>query len=205
MPTVGRTTTTGNTIYQDNIGSNNQYALKVTMPESGLIKTLHVYVSGSGATISGQLVLWNSAGAVVGQSGAITFSAGTTGVNHQAWQVADLTTPYQAANAEVLYIGFWRDQTKHALFSYISSGGVIVPSTGSTQANVASPSTLAIGSTMTGQLSAYADYVKGGLGLASGGTFNKYALKRWNSTAGAWQRHPLKRWNATSSQWEWFA
>ena len=205
MPTVGRTTTTGNTNWNQNTGSCNQEALKVTMPEAGLIQTLHVYFSGNGATLTGQLVLWNSSGAIVAQTGNITISSGTTGINGQAWQVANLITPYMASSGQVLYIGFWRDPAATANYSWINSGGIISPAPGSGQANVASPGTLAIGSTSTGQLSAYADYVKGGLGFASAGVFHKYALKRWNNTALSWQRHPLKRYNGTSSTWEWFA
>ena len=201
MPTVGRTDTTTNDTWQSNTGSNNQYGYKVTMPESGLIQTLHVYVSGNGATLSGQLVLWNSSGAVVGSTGSMTISSGGTGVNGQAWQSGNLTTPYQAANGEVLYIGFWRAAASTANFSYDAGVGSFSPSTGSVQANVSSPSTLAVGSVTTGSLSAYADYVRGGLPRWNGSSWLKHPVKRWNGTSWLW--HPVKRWNG--SAWIWHA
>src|SRR5689334_16121981 len=109
MPSVGRSTTSGNNLSRSNTGSNNQVGMKITMPEAGLIKTLHVYVAGNGGTITVRLVLWNSSRAVITDTGDITFSAaGGTGVNQQSFQSADLLTPYQAANGEVLFIGFWR-------------------------------------------------------------------------------------------------
>lgn len=202
MPTVGRTTTTGNTNSQSNTGSNNQYGTQITMPETGLIKTLHVYVSGNGGTITGALVLWDyPSGNVLAQTASITFSSGSTAVNGQAWQVADLITPYLATSGKNMYIGFWRNSSQTANFSYINSSGVIRPQTNVAHANVASVSALSVADGTTGTMSAYADYVKGGLGFYTGTVWNKYALNRWNGTA--WQRHPLKRWSG--STWEWYA
>lgn len=201
MPTVGRTTTTGNNQWNSNTGSNNQIGSKFTMPETGLIQALHVYVSGNGGTITGQLVLWDSSGNILGQTGNITFSSGTTGINGQAMQSASLLTSVHVASGAIIYIGFWRASASTANYSWINSGGIIAPNPGGTQANVASPGALAIGSTATGQLTAWADYVKGGLGYYNGTAWNKYALKRWNGSA--WQRHPLKKWSGTA--WEWFA
>lgn len=205
MPTVGRTTTSGNNLTRQNVGSNNQYGFRVTMPAAGLITTLHVLVAGDGAAITGKLVLWNSSGAVVGQSANVTFPAGSITVNDQTVVAAALVTPYVAAASEVLYIGFWRPAANTADFSYISSGGTFSPLTTSTQTNVSSPSTLAIASTTTGQMTAYADYVQGGLDYASGGSFSKYAMKRYDSGSSTWKRHPLKRWNSSNSTWEWLA
>lgn len=206
MPSIGRQTTSGNNLSRSNTGSNNQVGMKITMTEPGLIQRLHVYVAGNGGTITGRLVLWNSSRAVVADTGDITFSAaGGTGVNQQAFQAADLTTPYAAASGEVLYIGFWRTPAQTANYSYINSGGEVHPDPQGSTANVpTAPGTLAAGS-VTAQLSAYADYVTGGLGMASGGSFHKYAMKRYDSGSGTWKRHPLKRWNASNSTWEWFA
>ena len=201
MPTVGRTSTSGFTNWNSNTGSNNQVASKLTMPETGLIKTLHVYVSGNGSTITGQLVLWDSAGHILGQTGNITFSSGGTGLGGQALQSADLLTPVVVSSGATIYIGFWRASASTANYSWVNSGGIISPDPGGTQADVASPGNLAIGSTATGQLTAYADYVKGGLAYYTGSAWNKYALKRYNGTA--FQRHPLKRWSG--STWEWYA
>lgn len=201
MPTVGRTVTTGNNQWNQNTGSQNQIGSQFSMPETGLIQTLHVYVSGNGGTITGQLVLWDSSGNILGQTGNITFSSGSTGINGQALQSADLLTPVVVSSGATIYIGFWRASASTANYSWINSGGIISPNPSASTANVASPGTLAIGSTGTGQLTAYADYVKGGLGYYSGTAWVKHPLNRWNGSA--WQRHPLKKWSGTA--WEWFA
>lgn len=200
MPTVGRSAT-DNTNFNTNQGSQNQIGSKFTMPETGLIKTLHVFVAGTGGTITGQLVLWNSSGAILGQTGNITFASGSSSLNGQSFQVADLQTPVLVSSGSVIYIGFWRNPSSSASYSWKNSGGIISPSPSAGTANVASPGTLAIGSTATGQLSAYADYVKGGLGYSNGSSFTKYALKYW--TGSAFNRYALKRWSG--STWEWFA
>lgn len=208
MPTVGRATIAGNNLSRSNTGSDNQIGMKITMPEAGSIKTLHVYVAGNGSTITGQLVLWNASRAIVAQTGNITFSdsAGSpkTNVNQQAWQVADLLTPYNAASGEVLFIGFWRNSAQTANYSYVNSGGEVHPDPQGSTGNVSSPTTLASAS-VTAQLSAYADYIKGGLAYASGGAFSKYALKRYDGASATWKRHPLMRYNGASAQWEWYA
>lgn len=204
MPTVGRTTTSGNNNWVQNTGSMNQQAMRITMPEAGIITTLHVYVSGSGSTITGQLCLWNSSGTLVAQTGNITFSSGSTGINGQATQSHALSSNYLASSGQVLYIGWWRSSSQTANFSYINSGGTIRPQVLSGVSNVSSPTTLTVSTGTTGQLTAWADYTPaGGLGLAASGSFVKHPLNRWSGSA--WQRHPLKRWNSSTGSWEWLA
>lgn len=209
MPTAGRNNTSDNNQWNENTGSNNQIGSLFVMPATGLITTLHVYVSGVGSTVRGRLALWDSSGNVLGQTGDITLANGGTGINGQAWASGDLLTPQVVSNGASIYIGFWRLASGTVAYSWANSGGgfggVIRPAPSGSVGNVSGVTNLSIGTGTTGQLSAYADYVQGGLGWASGGSFSKYALKRWNATASAWQRHALKRWNATSGQWEWLA
>lgn len=193
--TCGRTTTTGNNTVQQNTGSNNQYGFKITMPEAGQIQRLNVYCSGQGSSYTGKLVLWNSSGAVVA-SGDVTFPTGSVSVNAQSFLQLTLTSPYNAASGEVLYVGFWRPSAQSGIFSYVSSGGVISPGVGSGQSNVGSPSTLAIASTTTGQMSAYVEYVKGGIRVYNGSAQKRRPVKVYNGTA--WKWRPVKVYNGTS-------
>lgn len=205
MPNAGRTTTTGNTTSVTNSGTNNQYGFAISMPASGLVTFLNVYMAGSGGTCRTVLCLWNSSGVLLAQTAQFTANAGSGGVNGQAWQRAALVTPVSIA-AGTYYVGFWRNGADAAEWSYASGGGTIHPQAPSGGvANVGSPGNLSFANSTSGQMSAYLEYVQGGLGLASGGTFHKYALKRWNVGASAFQRHPLKRWNATAGAWQWLA
>jgi hypothetical protein len=209
MPNAGRTITTGNNVWVQNQGSNNEYGSLITMTETGLITFLDVYMACSGSTMDGVLCLWNSSGVLVGQSATFTVPAGSGGVNGQSWQRQALVTPYLAV-AGTYYVGFWRQTSKTAEWSYKSGTGTIHPSAPSGGvSNVGSPGNLNLGSSTTGQMSAYVEYVVGGLDFASGGTFHKYAMKRYDSGSSTWKRHPLKRWNASanggSGAWEWLA
>ena len=205
MPNAGRTTTSGNTTVVQNSGSNNQYGFAITMPATGLVQWLDVYMAGSGGTCRTILCLWNSSGTLLAQTAQFTASAGSGGVNGQAFQRAALTSPL-VINAGTYYVGFWRNGADGAEWSYDAGTGIIRPQApGAGVANVGSPGNLNQASFTSGSMSAYLEYVQGGLGMATGGVYHKYALKRWNNGAGAWQRHPLKRWNATTSAWEWLA
>jgi hypothetical protein len=201
--TCGRTVTTGNTNVQQNQGSNNQYGFKITMTEAGQIQRLNVYCSGQASSYTGKLVLWKSDGTVL-RSEDVTFPTGSVAVNSQSWLQVTLTTPYNAASGEVLYVGFWRPSASSAIFSYINSGGVISPGVGSGQANVASPGTLATGSTTTGQMSAYVEYVKGGIKIYSSGSaaYKRRPVKVYSTSAVAWKWRPLKVYDLASTSWK---
>jgi hypothetical protein len=205
MPTAGRTTTTGNDTWISNTGSNNQYGCAITMSESGLIQYLDVYMAGGGGSITAVLCLWDSSGNLLAQSASFSAGAGSGGVNGQAFQRQALLTPYAAA-AGTYYVGFWRNGAQTAEWSYDAGSGTIHPQAPSGGiSNVGSPGNLSFANSTTGQMSAYVEYVKGGLALASGGSFSKYGLKRYDSGSSTWKRHPLKRWNAGGGVWEWFA
>jgi hypothetical protein len=206
MPNAGRTTTSGNNFWVQNTGTNNQYGFAFTMPENGLIQYLDVYMACSGSTMNAVLCLWGPSGILLAQTAVISVGAGAGGVNGQAFQRAALITPYLAAATGLYHVGFWRETGKTAEWSYVSGGGSIYPQApGGGIANVGSPGNLNGTTTTSGQMSAYVEYVKGGLAIASGGSFSKYALKRFDSGSGTWKRHLLKRWNAGNSTWEWFA
>jgi hypothetical protein len=209
MPNAGRTTTSGNDTSVINTGSNNQYGYAISMPVTGLVQYLDVYMAGSGGTCRTVLCLWNSSGTLLAQTAQFTASAGSGGVNGQSMHRAAVITPI-VISAGTYYVGFWRNGSDSAEWSYNAGSGTIHPSAPSGGvSNAGSPSNLNTGSTTTGQMSAFLEYVQGGLGLASGGSFHKYAMKRYNSGASAWQRHPLKRWNASANgglgAWEWLA
>ena len=205
MPNAGRTVTTGNDTWVNNLGTNNQYGYAISMPATGLVQFLDVFMAGSGGTCRTVLCLWNSSGTLLAQSSQFTAAAGSGGINGQAWQRMSLISSV-SITAGTYYVGFWRNGADSAEWSYASGSGTIHPQApGGGIANVASPGNLSLANSTVGAMSAYLEYVQGGLGMATGGTFHKYALKRYNASASAFQRHPLKRWNATSSQWEWFA
>lgn len=205
MPNAGRTTTSGNNTVVQNTGSNNQYGHAITMPETGLIQFLDVYMAGTGGSITTVLCLWDSSGVLLAQSASFSAGAGSGAVNGQAFQRQALTSPY-LASAGTYYVGFWRNSAQTAEWSYINSGGTIHPQApGGGVANVGSPGNLSFANSTTGQMSAYVEYVVGGLALATTGVFHKYGLKRWDNGASQWKRHPLKRWNNGNSTWEWFA
>lgn len=198
MATAGRTVTTGNNFWQQNTGSDNQQGMLFTMPENGLITGASVYVSGNGGTITGQLCLWDASGNLLAQTGNITFSSGSTGINAQAWQTANFSTAYLATGGTNYIVGFWRASASTANFSWENSGGTIYPQVNSGVAKVAAPSALHVASHSTGQLSAYVTYTPGTTYAYDGATEQLSTAQAYDGAA--WQTATAYAWDGTTWQ-----
>lgn len=197
---LGLSTTPASGVVWNDFGSGQQYwSGPYTMPSGGGIVTdIYVYIGGDGVSFSGNLCIWGSS-ALLWASGSVTFpSNGRTGGGQQ-WLHASV--PNLFVPAGTVNLGVWAggnivmtQEASGTMFRSSSSVG-------------GSPTNLPGGPVSAAQaLGAYIVYgPAGGLGMATGGVYHKYALKRWNNGASAWQRHPLKRWNATTSAWEWLA
>jgi hypothetical protein len=158
MTNAGRTTTSGNDTWVVNQGSNNQYGYRISMPETGIVTFLDVYMAGSGGTCRTRLCLWDSSGNLLAQSNQFTAGAGSGGVNGQSFRRQAVITPV-LITAGNYYVGFWRNGSDSAEWSYNAGSGTIHPSAPSGGvSNVGSPGSLSLGSTTTGQMSAYLEY-----------------------------------------------
>lgn len=201
---AGRNTITGNTTSQANQGSNNQYGSQFTMPQIGTIQYLNVYCGGfnGNSTITNiVLCLWDGSGNLLGQTATIAAPAYPNSVNGQAWQRAALLTPYLASASQVLYVGLWRDPSHWAVYSYKNSGGTIHPGVSSGTATVSTPGNLAIGTSTTGQMSAYVEYVTGGVKFQHlDGTYTKHPVKTQNVDS-SWNWHPVRQQQIDGSWW----
>ncbi len=158
----GRTTTSGNNFWVSNQGSNNQYGFLVQNVPAGVISALDVYMAGNGGTCRTILCLWDSSGNLLAQSAQFTAAAGSGGVNGQALQRATLTTPYRASTTADYYVGFWRNGSDGAEWSYQSGSGTIHPQAPSGGiSNVGSPGALNLSNSTTGQMTAYLEWDPG--------------------------------------------
>jgi hypothetical protein len=168
MATFGRSVTTGNNQFYQNLGSNNQVATLFTAPEDGLITDLAAYCSGDGASADCVLCLWSSSGALLASTDHITAPSGSRSINGQGWVTGPLTTPYSMTGGTSYYIGFWRKPSDSFVYSSkTGSGTTHKQGVGTT---VSSATTLG---TYTGdgseQIGAYATYSVGGAYVKQGG------------------------------------
>src|SRR6185312_14585365 len=124
MPNAGRTTTSGNTTVVQNSGSNNQYGYAISMPATGLVQFLDVYMAGSGGTCRTRLCLWNSSGTLLASTAQFTAGAGSGGVNGQSFQRRALSSSV-VISPGTYYVGFWRNGSDTAEWSYNSGSGTI--------------------------------------------------------------------------------
>ncbi len=166
----GRTATAGNDTWASNVGTNNQYGCIVTGVPAGVIAALDVFMAGSsGGTCRTILCLWDyPSGNLLAQTAQFTAAAGGGGVNGQAWQRAVLTSPIVVGGGSY-FVGFWRNGADAAEFSYNSGSGTIHPQApGGGVTNVGSPGALNLGSTTTGQMSAYLEWQASGVYVYNG-------------------------------------
>jgi IPT/TIG domain-containing protein len=108
MATVGNTGTPNQTFAFYGFNGSNLLAIKITMPQSGLITAVTCYMAGHGQTINPRMCVWNASGTLVAESNALTVGAGSGSTGGQSFHTGTLTSSYVAHSGEVLYIGFWR-------------------------------------------------------------------------------------------------
>jgi len=161
VATFGRTVTTGNDHFYQNLGSNNQVGTLFTSPEDGLITDLSVYCSGDGATADAILCLWDSSRNLLATTDHITAPSGSRSVNGQGFIAGPLITPYSMTGGTVYIIGFWRSPGDSFLYS--TDTGVGTTKKQGVGIDISAPGTLG---TYVGdgseQLSAFATYSVGG-------------------------------------------
>lgn len=197
---LGLSTTPASGVVWNDFGSGQQYwSGPYTMPSGGGIVTdIYVYIGGDGVSFSGNLCIWGSS-ALLWASGSVTFPSNPRTNGGQQWLHASVPNLFVPAGS--VNLGVW------------AGGNIVMTQEASgtmfrSPASVGGSPTALPGSPVSAAqaLGAYIVYgPAGGVGWASGGTYHKYGLKRWNNSASAWRRHPLKRWNATTSAWEWIA
>ena len=164
------------------------------------VTKLWAYFGGTSGTVAGcKLAIWGTGGTLIYASQ--TFTA----AHSRQWQSIVPSTVVLLNPSSAIFVGWWAPVGSNMEWG--------VRSTGSWQGrkNVTPVGTMAgatinDGAFVAGEAGGYLEYVPaGGLGLASGGTFAKYAMKRYNVTDTAWHWHPLKRYNGATAQWEWLA
>jgi hypothetical protein len=171
MPTVGNTATPAGSWKWTGWNSENNVAQSFTMPETGFITSVSVYVAGHDAGVSIQVGIWNAAGTLLASAPAQTAAIGTHVTGGQAWYTGILSTVVLVTAGDPIYIGWWADPAtvgaREREWSYSFTG----TSATSTTAN----------STAIGNLGATTSYA--GQGLGAYGTYNLPAYVR---RAGAW-------------------
>lgn len=173
------------------INYENQIASDlITMPESGVIQRVGVYVGGRGGAISGYVCVWDASGNLIRQV-AVTFPAGSDATGGQSWTEVAID-PITAQAGFQYRVGWWRDPSGSAVWSYGGSGSHwhLTATSGPTS----------FGGTQDsgGRIGAYLVYTAGsGVKRWDGSRWVKHPVKRWDGTA--WRWHPVKRWDG--SKW----
>lgn len=168
------------------------------------VTKLWAYFGGTSGTVGGcKLCIWKTDGTLLYASQ--TFTA----PNGRQWASVVPNTLVLLDPSTSIYVGFWTPSGASIEWGIRSSGkwqGKQNQSSVSSMSGATEP-----GSPYTqGEAGGYLEYgPAGGLSFASGGSFAKYALKRYNTNAAigatAFLRHPLKRYDNASSSWKWFA
>lgn len=109
MATIGNTATPSGSFNDYLGGLANTMAIQVTMPTAGVITNVTAYVGGHGAAITGRVVIWDSSGNVLAQSGDLTFPQGSGGIGGQGWVTGTVggANGYSATTNQVLRLGWW--------------------------------------------------------------------------------------------------
>ena len=207
--TLGKTTTptTGTHGYIFD-GTHSQVFMPFTTTKDGLYKSVTFWAAGA-STLKLHGAIWVSPSddAVAFGPGVNTSGGAASGVGATQWYTDTFATPVFIAAGTTIFIGWQRDAASGTIY-WAYNGSDHSPNAqwftghGATGQNI----TGATFQSPAGAVAAYATYdLAGGLGLASGGSFTKFALKRYDSASSTWKRHPLKRWNSTTSAWEWLA
>ena len=141
MATIGYTTTPSAVYGSYQLNTNNTLVAKVTMPQAGRITSITCYVAahvGSGNTTA-RFCVWDSSGNLLAQSGDITLTPGNGLRGGQSYHTANLTTPYVAANGQVLFIGVWRHWNQSHEWTEDSNANVEYSMTGGDGSNTVPP------------------------------------------------------------------
>jgi hypothetical protein len=158
---------------------NQIWSEKIVMPEAGVITGAGVYVGGRSNPVTGVICVWDYQGNLL-RSVSVTFPSGGDGTNQQAWTEISFD-PMFAQQGWEYYVGWWRDPSRAAVWSY-GSGGTHYHKTATSGVSTATG-----GSSHAGRIGAYLVYQ------------HPTGVKRWNGSA--WVKHPVKRWDGT--RWVW--
>lgn len=110
MSTIGNTGTPSGSYNWYGVNNSNVMAIQVTMPGAGVIASLSAYFAaknGLGNTTA-CLCIWDTSGNLLARTSTFTLAQGSGALGGQAWQTANLITPYVASNGQNLRIGWWR-------------------------------------------------------------------------------------------------
>jgi hypothetical protein len=160
MAILGDNATPGAGFWSDVTG-NKQYwtTNQWAMPAGGGIVTdINVYCAGFGGAVTGQLLIWDSSGNIIWQSGNLTLPGGSATIHGQSWVHASIPSVYLPAANYVL--GFW--SSGNVVWTFEGTGGA----TG--RSGLASPGTATGGGDEYsgagyGRLGAYVVYTPGGI------------------------------------------
>lgn len=123
MPDVGVTAEPTSSQEWFGGGQPNQMGQLVTMPEKGRVTKVGVWAAGKDAGASAVVVLWRgSDGAVLRQSDAFTMTGKAFAVGASDKYEKPLTSHYDAAANEQLFVGFSRNPS-HAVQNGYDAGG----------------------------------------------------------------------------------
>lgn len=120
MPTVGNTNLPNGSWWFYGSGNSNMLAIKLTMPETGLITSITGYFAGHGQTINPRMVIWDTSGNVLAQSGQLTVGSGGASIDSQGWQTGSVSLVLTGGTQ--FYIGFWRPSNQSQEWTENNSG-----------------------------------------------------------------------------------
>lgn len=163
------------------------------------VTKLWAHFGGTSGTVAGcKLCIWGTGGSLLYASQTFTAASG------RQWQSVVPSTVVLIDAGTAIYVGWWAPVGSNLDWGLRSPGHYQgrqnIAAAGSMSGSTVDPVGVA------GETGGYLEYVlAGGVGLASGGSFSKYAVKRYDSGSSTWKWHPLKRYNASNSTWEWLA
>lgn len=178
MPTFGSNPGSFNNFMFTLLNNQNQVATLAAAPATGTVSQVSVYMAGQGGPVSMQGCVWDAAGNLIGVSGMGAVGAGSDTSGGQFLVTVNVNC--QIVSGLNYYIGFWRDPSAGAVWSFLGGSGTFYTSTtpGSSSAGFLSGLT-----SNTGQIQAFATY-----GTAPAPPPVRTFVRR----TGAWSNAPVK-------------
>lgn len=192
MAQIGSQPSSWSTFQFSGLNTNNQVGMGTfAMPEAGRINQLSCFFGGHTAAVTARLVLWDSSGNIVAQSGSFSAAKGSGGTGGQAWQTQAIPDVLASSGA-AYYVGFWRDPAKDAEWS-IAAGGTWRENTNTS----GSPGAFTGLTSNSGGVGAYATYVPLRCWVRRGGVW----VPTWPAVrrAGSWTQPSV--WVRRAGSW----
>jgi hypothetical protein len=172
MPTIGSSSKPTHYWWAFGVSSTNQEAELLTMPEDGTINTLGQWIGGWNTTCRTKLCIWDSSGALLGQSAQFTVADKGDGADGNVdLYTADLTAGVHLSAGDTFFVGFSRNPAdKHQVSGGNAGSG---PHYDNTKASW--PDVLSGATTVARRIGSYvADYTPESGGGGGGGSTGAY-------------------------------